>query len=76
MKLVIENVIAGVAYPDEGALEITKQGTMVFLVAKYSTQYPSTSRDQSTTRLNRKQALQLAGALQLAAWSLDDPLND
>ena len=70
MKFVIENVIAGLDYPDEGALEIIKEATTVRLVAKYST------RDQSTAWLTRKQALQLAGALQLAAWSLDDPLDD
>ena len=38
----------------------------VRLVAKYP------SRDQATSLLTRKQALQLAAYLQLAAWELDE----
>ena len=62
--------IENVGLYDERTLLVQRGKTRVILVARYST------RDQSTIWLTRNQALQLAGSLQLAAWSLDDPLND
>ena len=39
---------------------------------RLTTHYSSSHRDQSTVFLTRDQALQLAGALQVLAWNLND----
>ena len=62
MKFVIENL--GI-YNHE--IVVSEFLGNVQLVARYP------SRDQSTSLMSRKQALQLAAYLQAVAWSLDTP---
>ena len=66
MKIEIKGKAAYIA--SDATLRVDVRMTKVRLAAHYS--YPD--RDQSTVLLTRDQALQLAGALQLLAWRLND----